>query len=173
MGVSSSVYVGPYIRCKNPSGERTVYDRACANNDCLKFADKYAIRHDQKFCTECGSEIHDDVPSTKKGPLVSISHVMDRMLDLGRKGEVFYTPHRSSDYPGANDNDVWVLNMDVGTVTHNIDPMYEEIVDLKNVDISSEIAALKKAIPQELAVLDECYGADKVTIHWGVVSYVS
>ena len=166
MGVDFSTYIGPYVRCVNPFERRLCKRRACSTHECENFGNPYKVSN-QKFCSECGSEVRDDIEVPEECQRV------DSYMVLEDLEESFYMPGVSyGDCPFEAGVDIWIPNDrfdGVNTKHYNSRDggIFEVTQDITTEQIGSLIASAR----DRLAVIERHYGKENVSIHWGVISY--
>lgn len=166
MGVDYSTFIGPYVRCVNPFERRLCKRRACPNHECGNFGNPYRVAN-QKFCSECGSEVRDDVDVSEDGQRV------DSYVVLEELEESFYMPGVSyGDCPFEDDVDIWIPNVDFdGVKSEHFDSRDGGLYDFTSYDSAEQIGSLIASAKKQLAVFEDHYGRDNVSIHWGVIGY--
>ena len=155
--MSTTVYVGPFLRVdkKYESVERKI--RACVNPDCKK-AQK-PVTTGVNFCSDCGKDIQEVV--THSQLRVDLYDVFDRdepffeaMREFGPKtSTMVLLPNRGKHLIVINHND------------------NDNLFDFTNLDTGAAIDQLKADFAKEIEVLTRCFG--EVEFGWGVISHTS
>jgi len=161
MGVSATCYSGPYIKAKIEL-KKTPYDvNACPKVECRNYRkDSSSV----KFCDSCGSEITKQT-RTKMSPTVD-------WWDLTEKMHEALSVRQNDSAP--KDFNLYVPNHGRGQKRkHSFSPDYTDYFFLESVEPEAEIAWFKEMFADEIKAVEEAYGSDKVTIGWGIISYLS
>jgi len=169
MGVDYNVYLGPYLKCQNPDVDKQVTKLTCPNTSCAKHMQ---WRGHDPFCAKCGSQIV-DVTTTQHKPRVCGSSLLEEL------NEVFYAPGTCyAQYPFEDHVDVWIPNTKPKTIFGSRQASFDARYDTGMTRvcpslIEDETDAFKRVFVKELTKMCEAYGADCVSIHWGLLSYAS
>lgn len=159
MGVSASIRVGPYVAVHNPERDTTESYNTCSNTECKKHRVQF-YGSDGKFCTECGSQITEQTFPCL-GPID-----FDEFEVLGDR------LHKVTNEQKFEDYDVFISNVRGHGLS--LDPENNEyLFDLTNTDRQEQVDKFTKSFDKEIKKLKETFGADAVTIKWGVVSWLS
>lgn len=164
MGISYKTYVGPYVRCVVEFKDVEKTRRACPNTACKSYGETRFAQGE--FCAKCGTPIG-DVSYTERIEAVDrweVSEEIDQHLcDPGGDGYIRWVE--------ANKAHLWKPNIDAGIAR---DGHLESRVDfalseIQAAEIQTEIERFTQFFAQELAHFRSRYGADVVSIHWGVI----
>jgi len=164
MSVSSSVYCGPFVCCKETLVSVYQEKTGCCQKGCLCFHKPLMDYQKVKFCPQCGSRINTwQVEGTKPkvtpykiwGDLMPLNHVNVRkeghavLVPYEQRGEPRQFRYYMRDYPS-------VCVSLVGQETQD-----------------KEIAWLRDAFAKEIKDLEEAYGQDHVTVSWGLLMWTN
>ena len=160
MGMHYYVFVGPYVRCKNPAGEETTSMRTCSTKTCHKHG-RWPLGEKSLFCNECGAEIEDDVSITRACRTVDINEVYEDLDDR---------LHTIQGEYGDDGTDLWVSNRG----GEHFGQTYERNTDTPdehNPHPETEMEAFRTEFEDELQQLEAAYGDDEVEVRWGAIPY--
>ena len=162
-----SVYFGPYLACGFGQVERpdpTEYRWACPDPACLEHRSLYSPAC--RYCRRCGTAMVERSPT-------EIVESVDHEAVLRSVGHVLI--HATTEYEG----DVPVraiLVPDEDEVNGRQAPRVFEVAEgqavaIYQTDKANESGWLLHAFAPEIAKVREAYGADKVSVRWGVVRW--
>jgi len=151
MGMTHTVYVGPYISYEMPKKTVPSYFLACQNQDCYSYHKEYKSI---KFCSECGSAIE----KSKK-------IVTEDSIDIYE--EFIYKFNESLVCCGDYVPNVFIPNG--GTPRESRFDMYDE-GGCFDVDKEADLQWFRNEYGNEIDALTELLNND-VQIKWGVISY--
>ena len=159
MGTDYYVHVGPYIICKPKLIPQEVVRMFCVQPSRLE---SHGAQNNGSFCSVCGEPLTEKTVTTgNQYQDPSLGEVVDacdeKIMYMRRDGEsikqqLFYSNLSRS--PGRN-----------------IDPRQADI--LENIDgekIRNELKEFEEDHAHELCVLQKLYGAENVSVHWGIIT---
>ncbi len=168
MGIDYTVYVGPFLKCKNAKvdGERTI--TACTKKSCKKHKDE--IWDDKKkFCEECGSPIDK----------VQIKVKEDRVdTDPCQEGiDEDLIPYHL-DAKNAKGFDIWIGNMgrkDKDARKFSFSPKYdgEQCEEITPEMMAEEIKDFQEQYKTAIKTITDLYGKENVQLKWGVIHEIN
>lgn len=167
MGIDYTVYVGPFLKCKNAKvdGERTI--RTCTKPSC-KQNKKESWDRDKKFCEECGSPIGDVVIKVKQDKVDCDPSIVNDKLMIYRL-----------DAKDAHGYDVWISNQyrqNRGKVREfSFDPKSdgEQYVEISIEMIRDEMQEFVQQFEKQIDKLTRLYGEDNVELKWGLIHEIN
>jgi len=159
MGVSYSVYVGPYIQVHNPERETVEKYYGCPNQ---KKCSKAGAAASGKFCGQCGTAI----TLLKKPAKERIDfNLWDECDDRLSQAFSEYPPHGKDDYQ------FFVPN--VGKIGTHFSAYDSSLVELYAEKIMEDTKALETKFSADLETLRKKFGKSSVVVRWGVIAYAS
>lgn len=164
MGIEYRTYVGPYVRCVVGTAEVEKSRRACLTQGCQNHQRDNAGR-DSAFCSLCGSPIG-LVPYTVVELAVDEWDVRDAL------NERLATPSGDGYSFWARDEyaHLWIPNVSTPGRDYSLDERADfALMEITPEQALEERAAFTVQFQPELTVLRATYGADAVSIHWGII----
>jgi hypothetical protein len=159
MGLSTSIYLGPYIQVTHRDTTREVEVFGCMSPDCPEYAKRESgYRPAGRFCSGCASPMG---KSTKVVPWRQWS------------GELFGDNEDLTEIPD-NDQDKTVFlicNTSKGTPRDFHPDEQDAHEDLSAVDKGQEIQWFENRFAKEIGLLKGAY--DNVTVKWGLHVWMS
>lgn len=161
MSADYGTYVGPYARCAVARVPVTRLQIACPNKECPNHTKGLRV----PFCELCGSKV------------ASLPHVeLDFTVD---QWDVQEDIHEALAQPGgdgymrwseANAAHLWKPNKQMpGRDPHLESREAFALFEIAAPQIAAEIAQFQVTFEDALTELRARYGADAVTLHWGVI----
>lgn len=164
MGVDRKIYIGAYIDCRTTNVSTIQKITGCPNKSCSRFSKETSI----KFCNDCGSKIT-ECSISKNKPKICTWEVGEKLKDV-----LFPANHWGA--PDEVDGVIahyWLSNRKTkaGLWINQSDPSF--VTEMESV---SEIEAHKQEMltyhQSEYKILQEIYGAENVTVRWGIINMV-
>jgi len=164
MGMSYRTYVGPYLWCSVRTRPATKEIRLCARSECRFFRESSPMPSDSNFCPQCGT------PAVDK--IVEVEGQVEEILsscDLMEATNENLVPVNNN-YADAGVH-LFVSNLakapglrlerggDLG-----------EIMQYDGVIIDQELTAFRERHADDLEIVYEHYGEDRVEVRWGVLA---
>lgn len=162
MSISYSTYVGPYVRCTVGTTETTEQIRGCTNRGCPNH--QHHFRQDA-YCNLCGSLIG-NVPHSIVRDAVDSWSLRDAINEqlVTASGDGYF------DWGREGHAHIWVPNVDVPWRDCHLEERVDfSLVEIKAEQVSTEIDAFSMRFRHELEIFRQNYGADAVSICWGIV----
>ena len=161
MSITYRAYVGPYVRCAVTMVDTPQTRNACLNPSCTMH-DRYSSA---PFCHLCGSK-NGEIAYIEQKPSVDQWDIQERPLWrlAGLSGDGYDTWMRESLAQ------IWIPNHRTlwrdGHLENRVDFSLEPITAEQ---VTTEQSAFQDFFAAEMAVLIVQYGADNVTVEWGVI----
>ena len=154
MGISQSVFLGPYVECDYRDEVRDEKVFGCTKPNCEEYAKRarlYGPKPTKKFCSSCGSPTGETLKPTKYRPTHYdvLEQYEDNLTPLGDKGEGFYLGPNLIEGP-----------------TRRVFLRDEHHENLATMNPSAEIVWFCEEYAEELVALREAY--NNVVVRWGV-----
>jgi hypothetical protein len=165
MGIDYATYLGPYIVCKTEIEDAKATMKSCTNVKCKTY--KQERWGAKKFCDECGQKIGEIEISVKQNK-VDTNVLSDEL------NEAMTVPSGDSFHDLTRDNkiDIWYGNRQDG-IGISFDPkdevMYEEF---ESNTIKVQIDDFVKEYAKELEIIKNAYGAENVSVKWGLIHQI-
>jgi len=158
MGNHLHTYLGPFVVATNPPQPKTVTRTGCINQECKS----YHLERSVPFCASCGAATGlwtEDVSQSK----------VDAPLLAGR-----ISGSLAPAYDGVN-ADIWLPNRYESPAPREFNIGEGSSVKVLDFGLAgpahrAEMDWLSMTFAEDIAVLQEVYGADQVRIGWGVVN---
>lgn len=163
MSISYETYVGPYARCANGTKEENQQYISCPNADCENH--QKALR--TPYCEKCGTKVQ-SLTRTFTAEAVDAWDVGEKIDDR------LTTPGDDAHMTWSEENHahLWMPNVSTpwrnGHLEERADFFLQEI---QLGDCATEISAFADFFAPELTALRAAYGANAVSIHWGIIQY--
>lgn len=167
MGLSKTIYLGPYLRCETRTEEAVTAVRGCPAPDCSDY-NKWAPTG-FKFCPLCGAHIR-----PVRGKVVAVTPDPDPVELFGEVGEVLVPLHRRSNgaFTGPAGAHYWVNNRR-DCPPRRFDLSHgEHLVEIAAEEREAEMRAFAEFHEEAIAKLRAAYGA-RPTLKWGLIVYTS
>lgn len=170
MGIDYTTYMGPHVRAKVTKVPSTEKRRTCSRDSCSQYENR-VYDNKTKFCVQCGSPIEDrDFPIQVDS--VNIHEVREDLLDEALcppSGDGFYKWMRE------NNTHLWLANRHVpGARKFRFSPREDDQqISITPEMIEKEITAFSDHFEKEIAILKQEYGDENVSVHWGLIHYIS
>jgi hypothetical protein len=161
MGVDYNVVLGPYIQCTNTPQETEREKRTCPNKKC-KMHGREFFDKDTKFCQECGKPI-EKIKIKEMGEKVEAWEIAEKLKLSTISGE-FKLPKNT---------DLFIGNKRDHLRKTLFDAHDEQLLEVSAEMIATELATFADDYSAAIAKLRELYGADNVTLKWGLIQYGS
>lgn len=153
MGVDTNVYLGPYIECQNHWVDSSAPVLGCAN--CKK-------ESKAKFCPNCGTKNSSfDVPYRELG--VNMEDGLDALMSV----DSMCGPR-----PGEELIDRYVSNIDWGNRTFNIE-LDDSDHHCLDIDRDPEVEEFNITFADEIQLLKDSYGEERVKLRYGLLIWFS
>lgn len=166
MGISSSVYLGPYLECKTHEVEVDATMRSCTKDTCSQY-EKEVYSKDKKFCPQCGSPI-DKVTYKVKEKNVQQHYLREEIdEDLHNIREDTLFSNRSRD----EGIDTWIANKGFCDRRCHLDDSC--VTEITQDRIAEEISLFCTTFEKALTIFNDKYGKGNVAVKWGLVYYWS
>jgi len=161
MSIDYGIYVGPYVRCKVDQAPVTRLQITCPNDACKNH--KQPMR--KPFCDLCGSKVA-TVPLTVMEDRIDtwdVREAIDERLCTA-SGDTY------GRWSEENRTHLWKPNKQLGMVAGHLES--REAFALFTIEpsvIGVEIARFQGAFSDDIEYLQTVYGADAVSIEWGII----
>lgn len=162
MSIDYGIYAGPYARCKVSLVEVTKLQISCPNAQCKNHA--RGLR--TMYCDLCGSKVA-SVPHKEMDEAVDHWDVSEAI------NERLATAH-GDQYHGRwlqeNRTHLWMPNNPLELEAGHLNAREAfALFTIEPQTIADEMARFQSAFQDDLDYLRTVYGADAVTIHWGII----
>ena len=161
MGMDQTIYIGPYLYCRNSQQDTTEPVITCNNEDCEKRHYRHLMG---KHCYECGTILAECSVPTKTSPVswYDFSTAVDETLSEGLGENI--DPNAHSWIP--NRYDEWPEDR-----RHDYDRYTEHRgCRIEPKTIEQELTWFEKTFAKEIETAREMYGAENVNVEWGVLN---
>jgi hypothetical protein len=164
MSIERLTYCGPYIECKVETIPSTYPVDRCSNAACTRHTiDSHA---QGKFCHECGSAIAPmDIAYTEDA--VDACELAEELADK------LWRPFCNEEEVSDKNIHVWVGCESDDALALIVDNDEESLTELRQADIESQLNRFRRSYKKELALFRARYGAESVTVKWGILHTVS
>jgi hypothetical protein len=165
MGISSSLYVGPYVECTTQDIEVDAKMRSCTRDSCSMY-EREVHDKSKKFCPQCGSPIDNVTYKTKQKNVQAhyLIEEIDQDLSLVQYDSFF--SQRSKD-----GTDTWIANKKFCERRCWVNDSCA--TELTQEMMVKEVLLFCTEFEEALAVFHKKYGKDNVTVKWGLIYYYS
>ena len=156
MGVSYSVHIGPFVRCKKTISRMADHYR-CANPECRNHESVTRYKG-MNFCETCGNEIEmfQKTVKVRGADLLKGDDLYARSEDWNGEEAIFFP---NIEY--RSDRGKWrTINLREDTVCSEVPTGACE----------RELAEFNDRFADSLAILRQAYGDENVEVLWGVVT---
>ena len=157
MGVSQSVYIGPYVRLEMAATTRDQVIASCTNESCKQ----HGRRVHSKFCPDCGAKV-DDVTITVNA-VVGFNDFLES-VDYEHEDELWMP-----EYLGGTGEQILLCNY--GDYHFYEDSLVRSLADV-NEQLATEMTIFNERHKVLLEKMQKFFG-DKMSVHYGVCSYYS
>lgn len=161
MSTDYRTYVGPYARCAVARVPVTRLQITCPNTVCKNHGEGLRT----PFCDLCGTRV-ESLPQTGSAQAVDRWDVREEINEAlaGAGGDAYW---RWSESNGIH---LWMPNLKMpGRRPHLEDRTDFALFEITEGQIATEILQFQITFEDALTVLRERYGADAVTLHWGII----
>lgn len=152
------VHVGVFVECLNPLRETPHTVDGCVNANCTNYHNEIRA----PYCGECGSPFGQFAVIQREPSVewyvvsVNIDEALFPAILSNKGGYDIWLPNKSVDGGAGIDTE------ETG-----------EVVDIPAETRAAHIANFERGLSAGLAGLREAYGAENVTVRWGVVTYTN
>jgi len=166
MGLSYSLYIGPYIQCTEIATPYEINKRACWNRQCSQ-AEQSVWDNEKLFCSKCGNAIEN-----KK-----ISKVGNQCREAWEDMVTEYKEHLYPvNSPQKSNHIIMVPNIQMKTISRSL--AFNTRSDSINVEvtpqsITDELKNFKTEMNSEIAIVEKYWGKENVTIKWGIIHEIN
>jgi hypothetical protein len=159
MGVSVSVYVGPFVKLQLTPTKYIDHVLGCPKPTCSKFGNSTQA----KFCPECGTKV-DNIDVPREGVLCWNS--FNEATDYKYEGDL-----HSPEYLGNDDEEILISQGKAGRYVDVDDGTPFMFSDMSST-VADEIIVFKTEYEELFIEMFEFFG-DNLTIEFGVCAYWS
>lgn len=153
MSVDYHVYFGPVIVCKN-----TIQNKEVLVNECPECKKQIS----SKYCSDCGSEV---IETIRNSEVKKVDHW--NVTELCDCNILFIYDDDNADFYISN-----VTKKQPSIILFN--PIYDDVneaISNQSLDIAEEITKFALEFSKEIAILQEAYGRENVTISWRLINW--
>ena len=152
MGIHENTFVGPVIRCKQPTQTTNRQGRRCSNVDCKN----HKVENiSGVFCSTCGGKIQDF-------PIPTPMSIWDIFGEEGIDEDIFYVIH----------DDMHELGEGVTAITdNNCEAHGAKDGVLTSDDVTSSLNNFNTTFEKEIKILKKYY--ESVSVDYGIFTYYS
>ena len=159
MSVSSTTYIGPYIKVYNPITQDIKIYNGCKMPKCVNY-NKHVV---SKFCPECGQGTSNvSVPTTTRVQFDVYEAFDDNLCEVF--GE--YKPDELKDYLIFHSN---IKGFGASFESSNDTFLF----NISRADINTVVFKFIAKFKNEIAKLHKIFGSDNVEIKYGVLNNIS
>lgn len=165
MGLSTTIYLGPYLECRTRVEEAVEKVRSCPVDSCPRYG-KWAPTQDV-FCSLCGDEIKPvEVKTVSVLPHIEEDVLFDHRMcrPSGSHFQKLREPPACKDYWVGN-----LRNSDLGR-HYSVD---DGPVFVPGPQQYAELQHFRKFYEKEIALLKAEYGEGNIDLKWGLLVYTS
>lgn len=170
MGMSHTVYLGPYVECRTQDIEVDAKMRSCTRGSTCSQHEREVHDRQRKFCPQCGSPIGEITYKTKEKNVKAHylrEEIKEALANLGQGSTLFHG--RSND--GL---DTWISNYRAGTPEgRDYSPNSECVFEVNEDMIEGDLGHFRNFYKETLAIFEEKYGKGNVAVKWGLIQYWS
>lgn len=162
MSINYHTYVGPYVRCRVNYIDAPSYQIGCPNTGCPRYARPSG---GDKHCRYCGAVI-ERVPTTERRPTVDAWMLIDAIGNTltNASGDA------AAEWSEEHSAHLWKANEETERRGYHLEtPEDFYICEITAEQIREELEAFSQQFVGELEIFRSHYGADAVTIHWGII----
>jgi len=158
MGVSYSVYLGPYIEAPNPVKLHPREFHSCPNRKCYD----HKTEMSDKFCPRCGTEVALITVQSKKRTSSKFDvykEFNDRLYSVHEE----FLPHDKQDFV--------IFKPNQGKFGNRFEAYDSSIIAFNESMILDEVSRFKSHFSKDIDRIKEVFG--DAVVRWGVVAYAS
>ncbi len=162
MSISYHTYVGPYLHCRVAYIDTPAYQVGCPSAGCPRYARPSS---GDRHCRHCGAAI-ERIPTTEQRAAVD-AWALGNVI-----GETLTRAHgdAASDWSRLQGAHLWYANVATeGRDYHLETPEDLFVCEITAGQIREELTAFEWQFAREIALFREQYGADAVSLRWGII----
>jgi hypothetical protein len=159
MSVDITVMLSTYVKCKKGMKTEKKGEFFCDVKSCKKY--NKTINSEGEFCSNCGKKLsirEIDIEVEEVDPFDMTDGDAIFYIDTNDKYDVFLPNSKSGEPKLPPSLDVKRLD----TCIHEVNPE----------SIPAHIEWFKKKFKKQISMLEEAYGKDNVSIHFGLINWV-